>query len=207
MVKQWTRREVITKWRDNIKSNSKAVAFSSSNTHQKDKLASSEYIYICVVCDCYGIGTKPGKRLHNKWLRPHNKRLGVKTCKDFYKQKDLPKQLRNYYKLKGYSDMLLSPSADMIGRGYSWCTTCNYSIHKRDRKKKPPTLSIANGFVIGKCPKLIYPHDKGEVCKFRVELDLIDVLRAMLTPTQTHGYVTAFVGGEHKSIIGHCHFF
>ena len=151
-----------------------------------------------VICDCDGIGTEPRNKLHNKWLRPN---------KDFYKLKDLQKQLRNYYKLKGYSDMLLSPSANIIERGYSWCTTCNYSIHKRDRKKKPPTLSIANGFVIGKCPKLIYPHDKGEVCKFRVELDLIDVLRAMLTPTQTHGYVTAFVGGEHKSIIGHCHFF
>ena len=59
------------------------------------------------------------KRLNKKGLRHHNKRLGVKTYMDFYKLKVLPKELRNYYKLKGYPDMLLSSRTNMNEYGYS----------------------------------------------------------------------------------------
>ena len=140
-------------------------------------------------------------------MRQHNKRLRVKTYIDFYELKDLPKEMLNFYKLNGYPDMLFSPRANMHEYGYSWCAACNDSMHKRDSKKKPPKLLIANGFVIGEFPKLTYTDDNGEVCEFSVESDLTDVMRAMLAPTQTHGYVTAFVGEKHKSIMGHCHFY
>ena len=148
-----------------------------------------------------------GRDLTRRLLRPHNKRLGVKTYKNFYKLKDFPKEMRNYYKLKSNSDMLLSRRADMNECGYSCCTTCNNSMHKRDRKKKPPKLSIANGFVIGKFSKLTFTDNNGEVCDFSVELDLTDVMRAMLPPTQTHGYVMVFMGKKHKSVKGHNQFF
>ena len=89
------------------------------------------------------------ERLNKKRLRHHNKRLGVKMYMDLYKLKDLLKELCNYYKLNGYPDMLLSPRANMNEYGYSCCATCNNSMHKGDPKKKPPKLSIANGFVVG----------------------------------------------------------
>ena len=79
-------------------------------------------------------------------------------------------------------------------------------MHKRDSKKKPPQLSIANGFVIGEFPKLSYTDDDGKVCEFNVESDLTDVMRVMSAPTQMHSCVMSFVGGKHKSIIGHYHF-
>ena len=76
-------------------------------------------------------------------------------------------------------------------------------MHTRYLKKKPPKLSIANGFVIGKFPKLTYTDDNGEACNFNVASDLTNVIHVMLAPTQTHGYVMVFVGGKHKSIMGH----
>ena len=91
--------------------------------------------------------------------------------------------------------------------GYLCCTTCNNAMHKRDSKKKPPKLSIANWCVIGKFSKLTCNNDNGKACEFSVESDLTDVMCTMLAPTRTHGYVMVFVGGKHKSIIGHYHFF
>ena len=162
---------------------------------------------VCVVCDCYIIGTEPVKRLNKKRLRNHNKRLGVKKYKEFYKLKNMQNDLRDYYKVDGFPDMLLSPRANMNTKGYSCCVTCENSMNTRDIKKKPPKLSIANGFVIGEFPKLTYTDDKGHICKFSVESDLSEVMRALLAPTRTHGYVMAFTGGKHKSIMGHYQFF
>ena len=64
---------------------------------------------VCVVCDCYIIGTEPVRRLNKKRLSLHNERLGVENYKKFYKVNDIPKDLSNYYKVKEYPDMLLSP--------------------------------------------------------------------------------------------------
>ena len=80
-------------------------------------------------------------------------------------------------------------------------------MHKKDSKKKPPKLSIVNEFVIGEFPKLKYTNDNGEVCDFSEESDLTDVMRVMLSPTRTYGYVIAFVGEKHKSIMGHYRLF
>jgi len=66
---------------------------------------------------------------------------------------------------------------------YSCCVTCDNSMNKRDSKKKPPKLSIANEFVIGDFPKMEYTDDNGKVCEFNVESDLTEVMRALLAPT------------------------
>ena len=147
------------------------------------------------------------KRLNKKRLRNHNKRLGVEKYKEFYKLKNIQNDLRDYYKVDDFPDMLLSPRANMNTKGYSCCVTCENSMNTRDIKKKPPKLSIANGFVIGEFPKLTYTDDKGHICEFNVESDLSEVMRALLAPTRTHGYVMAFTGGKHKSIMGHYQFF
>ena len=55
-------------------------------------------------------------------------------------------------------------------------------MHKRDGKKKPPKLLISNGFVTGEFSKLTYTDDNGEVCKFSVESDLTNAMRAMVWP-------------------------
>ena len=133
------------------------------------------------------------------WLRHHNNRFWVKTYIDFYKLKVLPKEVCNYQKLKGCLDMLISPRGNVNEYRYSCCAACKKSMYK--------TLSIDNGCVNGKFPKLTYTNDNSKVCKFNVESDLVDVMRALLVHTQPHGYVMVFVGGKHKSIMRHCHFF
>ena len=187
---------------------SKATAAALKYLHQTHiKGTNLHQANVCVVCDCFIIGTEPVRRLNKNRLTPHNERLGVKNYKKYYKLKDMPEDLRNYYKVKEYPDMLLSPRANMNKNGYSCCATCDNSMNKRDKKKKPPKLSIANGFVIGDFPKIQYTDDNGQLCEFSVESDLSEVMRALLAPTRTHGYVMAFTGGKHRSIMGHYQFF
>ena len=187
---------------------SKATAAALKYLHQTHiKGTNLHQANVCVVCDCFIIGTEPVRRLNKNRLTPHNERLGVKNYKKYYKLKDMPEDLRNYYKVKEYPDMLLSPRANMNKNGYSCCATCDNSMNKRDRKKKPPMLSIANGFVIGDFPNIQYTDDNGQLCEFSVESDLSEVMRALLAPTRTHGYVMAFTGGKHRSIMGHYQFF
>ena len=164
---------------------------------------------VCLVCDCFIIGTEPVKRLNKKRLSLHKERLGVENYQKFYKLKELPEDLRNYYKVKDYPAMLLSPRANLNDSGYSCCATCDNSMNKRDRKKKPPKLSIANGFVIGEFSKIEYTDDNGKSCVFNAEdsSQLTEVMRVLLAPTRTHGYVMAFTGGKHRSIMGHYQFF
>jgi len=100
--------------------------------------------------------------------------------------------------------MLLSPRANYLDKkGFTCCTTCQDAMWPSKRNDKPPKFSIANGFVIGEFPKLKYLDDNGIERLFDVEKDLTDVMRALLAPTRTHGYVMAYTGGKHKSIMGH----
>ena len=163
--------------------------------------------HVCVICDCFIIGTETVKRLKGKQLKVHEERLGVQSYKEFYNLRDLPEDLRNYYKLKGFPSMLLSPRSNKTNKGFSCCSTCHEGMRASNKDKKPPKLSIANGFVIGEFPRLTYTDDQGMEHEFDVESDLTDVMRALLAPTRTHGYVMAFTGGKHKSIMGHYQFF
>ena len=158
---------------------------------------------VCVVCDCFIIGTEPVKRLSLVQLKHHQIRLGVTNYEKFYKRKTLSSELRGFYKVKGLPDMLLSPRANKNEKGYSCCRTCHNGMRQSKRDQKPPKLSIANGFVIGEFPKLKYRDDNDIDCEFDVESDLTEVMRALLAPTRSHGYIMAFTGGKHKSIMGH----
>ena len=100
--------------------------------------------------------------------------------------------------------MLLSPRANHVeGKGYSCCATCKNSMTPRYRDKKAPRFSIANGFAIGDFPKLQYVDDNGEIQDFDPEVDLNEVMRALFSPTRTHGFIIAYTGGAHKSLMGH----
>lgn len=141
---------------------------------------------VCVVCDCFIIGTEPVKRLSLVQLKHHKIRLGVTNYEKFYKHKTLSSELRGFYKVKGLPDMLLSPRANKNEKGYSCCRTCHNGMRQSKRDQKPPKLSIANGFVIGEFPKLKYRDDNDIDCEFDVESDLTEVMRALLAPTRSH---------------------
>ena len=71
------------------------------------------------------------------------------------------------------------------------------------RDKKAPKFSIANGFAVGDFPKLQYVDANGEIQDFDPETDLNKVMQALFSPTRTHGFIIAYTGGAHKSIMGH----
>lgn len=104
--------------------------------------------------------------------------------------------------------MLLSPRSNLNeSKGYSCCESCHNSMKPYLRDKKPPKFSIANGFVIGEIPTIKYIDDNGDRQELNVEKDITEVMRALLSPTRTHGYIFGYTGGMHKSIMGHYQFF
>ena len=158
---------------------------------------------VCVICDCFIIGTEEVKILSRQQLLVHEDRLSVKKYEDFYHQKQLPRNLREYYHLSGFPRMLLSPRATKTKKGYTCCEACHSAMAPRFKNQLAPRLSCANGFLIGEFPKLQYVDDKGIIQEFDVETDLTDVMRALLSPTRAHGYIIAYTGGAQKSLMGH----
>ena len=73
--------------------------------------------------------------------------------------------------------------------------------------KKPSKLSIANGFVIGEVPIIKCVDNNGNVQELDIKNDITEVMRALLSPRWTHGYVLGYSEGKHKSIMGHYQFF
>ena len=104
--------------------------------------------------------------------------------------------------------MLLSPDSNFKrGKGYSRCESCLYAMRPSLKDKKPPKLSIANGFVIREVPIIKYVDNNDNEQELDVENDITEVMRALLSPKWTHGYVLGYSGGKHKSIMGHYQFF
>ena len=69
---------------------SKAKAEALKYLHQThNKLTNFHRANVCVVCDCFINGAEAVKRLNKTRLSVHNKRLGVKNYKKFYKLKDI----------------------------------------------------------------------------------------------------------------------
>ena len=164
--------------------------------------------HVCVVCDCFILGTQQLKRLNTKQLKAHENRLSVDRYLSFYNIDEVPTSLRNYYYVSGFPKMLLSPRSNLKkGDGYSCCQSCFTAMRPCLRDKKPPKLSIANGFLIGEIPILKYVDDNGNERELDVEEDINEVTRGLLSPLRTHGYVFGYTGGQHKSIVGHYQFF
>jgi hypothetical protein len=158
---------------------------------------------VCVICDCFIIGTEEVKFLNRNQLVVHEDRLSVNKYEEFYHQQPLPKDLRKYYHLPGFPKMLLSPRATKKNEGYTCCETCHSAMAPRFKDKAVPKFSCANGFLIGEFPMLQYYDAQGILQNFNVETDLTDVMRALLSPTRAHGYIIAYTGGKQKSLMGH----
>ena len=62
-------------------------------------------------------------------------------------------------------------------------------------------------FAIGNFPKLQYVDDNGEIQDFDPEIDLNKVMQTLFSPTRTHGFIIAYTGGAHKSLMGHIQFY
>ena len=121
----------------------------SENTIKKCKTKALKYLHrtldtetgmhhshVCVVCDCFILGTEKLKRLNKLQLRAHEKRLSVDQYMSFHNLKGIPSSLRDHYKVSGFPKMLLSPRSNFEkGKGYSCCESC-FTAMKPSLKEK-----------------------------------------------------------------------
>jgi hypothetical protein len=160
---------------------------------------------VCVICDCFIIGTEVVKSITDYQLQQHKERFSVRKYKEYHHMSpDVEGELDPYYSLWKYYEvpqhegMLLSPRAKKMGPNtWSCCQGCFSSIKPSKIGSKPPRMAIANGFAIGEI----------NIEGIDIHEDVNDVTRAILSPVRSHGYIMAFSGGAHKSIQGHYQFF
>jgi len=165
---------------------------------------------VCIICDCFIMGTDSIRYLLPSVIKEHKHRIGVKSYEAYYKAK-LHKELVEQYHVRNLPGLLLSPRSRLTDRGYVTCSACCQGMRKSNLKTmSPPKFAIANGFVIGSFPEVItFINKDGEVVRraINVEEDINDVLRAYIAPVRPYGYIFAYSGGSHKSVIGHYQYF
>ena len=152
---------------------------------------------VCVICDCFIIGTE-----EIVWLSKDaivNKASYLST--NYYEINTnrglpLPPVLRNQYLIDNddnLKDLLLSPRAHRRGDTFMSCKCCATNI-KRSQSKKPPRFGISNGWVIGYIPRSVVD-------------DIDDLLASMISHVRFFSYVFTYIAGAHKAIKGHHTFF
>ena len=167
---------------------------------------------VCIICDRFIIGTEKINTLTPDQISQHSHRLSVKTYESSYGH-ELKLELRKQYQMNcnGLKDLLLSHrSRKYWGRGYATCAGCALGMRSNlTTKKTPPKFAIANGFVIGSFPPEIeFINKEGETVIRKIkDNELTDLLKAMMAPVRTYGYVFAYSEGSQKSIKGNFHFF
>jgi hypothetical protein len=167
---------------------------------------------VCIICDCFVIGTERIRKLKEWEIREHGHRLSCESYEKYHNI-EMDTELRNQYSVNGLPGLLLSPRSRKDNDGYIACSSCYNSMRPKDKKKKhPPKFSIANGFVIGTFPKkikIVSGPRAGEFREINVEddNDVSEVLRALVSPVRPYGYVFAYTAGQHESISGHYQFF
>lgn len=167
---------------------------------------------VCVVCECFIIGTEEIHYLSGRELKEHKISLGVDSFEKYYNI-DLPRQLQNEYKVSGLDGLLLSPKTTVTSRGYSTCNSCyNHLKHTKNTRNSPPPNAIANGFVTGTFPnriRITSGPDAGHYRDINVEddNDVSEVMRALISPVRPYGYVFAYTAGHHQKIEGHYQFY
>ena len=193
------------------KTKKQALKFLHRNqVHNTDTTSPKEYTaHVCVICDDFIIGTEKVKMLSKAQIKAHSQRLSLDEFEKFY-QIQLPDWLVEQYTVSGLKGLLLSPRAPKIRSKYVTCLNCYNNMSPLQIDKAPPKMSIANGFLIGRVPKLTYHYEENGIRRSRtidIEEDKHDILRVMLSSKRPFGYVFAFTGGRHKAISGHYQFF
>ena len=153
---------------------------------------------ICVICDCFIIGTEEIIWLSKDAIK--NKTSYLSTS--YYESNAgrghaFPAHLRNQYLIEDdddLKDLLLSPRAHRRGNTFMSCKCCSTNI-KRKSSDKPPRFGITNGWVIGYIPRSV------------LNGDIDDLLAAMISHVRYFRYVFSYIAGAHKSIKGHHTFF
>jgi hypothetical protein len=155
---------------------------------------------VCIICDCFIIGTETIHKRTKEDIGAHSERFGVKSYEEYY-QTTLKAKMKKQYQVQGLQDMLLSPRSRKYPDGYATCSVCYTKMQPQMASKRtPPKFAIANGSVIGSFPQEIkFFNKKGQRVTRKVEDDeLTDTLKAMVAPLRLYGCVFTYSGGAQK---------
>jgi hypothetical protein len=164
---------------------------------------------VCIICDCFIIGTETIHKLTKEDIGVQSGRLGVKNYEECY-QTTLKAEAKKQYQVQGLQDMLLSPRSRKYADGYTTCSVCYTGMQPQMAyKKTPPKFGIANGFIIGSFPQEIKFFNKEcqRVTRKVDDDELTDTLKAMVASLRPYGCVFAYSGGAQKSLRGNYQFF
>ncbi|KAL7493250.1 hypothetical protein ACHAWT_002306 [Skeletonema menzelii] len=163
---------------------------------------------VCVVCDRFIIGEEKVHQISKQRLEQNRSRLSVQSYEEFYGS--MHPLLIDQYVVEDLAGMLLSPRSYRDGDNFECCSTCFASTKQSvaNKSDKPPKHAIANGFAIGHLPSVLFI--KGEDEPRVVDLHegkLSDLMCAAISTQRSLGYVFAFTGGAHQSVMGNFTFF
>jgi hypothetical protein len=157
---------------------------------------------VCIICDCFIVGTETIHKLTKEDIGTHSERLGVKSYEEYY-QTALKAEVKKQYQVQGLQDMLLSPQLWKYPDGYATWSACYTRMQpKMASKKTSPKFAIANGFVKGSfLQEIKFFNKEGQRVTRKVEDDeLTDTLKAMVAPLRPYGCVFAYSRGAQKSL-------
>ncbi len=96
---------------------------------------------VCIICDCFIIGTETIHKLTKEDIGAHSGRLGVKSYEEYY-QTALKVKVKKQYQVQGLQDMLLSPRSRNIlmitPSVLSVTPECNHRWHPRELLQNLP---------------------------------------------------------------------
>ena len=147
---------------------------------------------VCVVCDCFIIGTEKVCWLKEEQLQ--QKSAILSTCYlESNAGKKLPSDLRDQYKIFGnetLSDLLLSPRAHSQDGSFMACEICHRNIAYTN-SDFPPKFAISNGCCIGKVPNDI------------IDGEVSEILESSVARIRIFANIYSYNAGAHKAIKGH----
>ena len=123
----------------------------------------------------------------------------------------MPLELVKQYEVDTFPGPLLSPRASKWDNKHEACSIFMNGIKPNMiNRDNPPRHAIANGFVIGHIPKLVYTKTaNGGNAYESTTIDdkrLSDVVCSFLSPTRAFEYIFTYTGGTHRSICGNYSF-
>ena len=184
----------------------KGIAF-ATRTRRKD---GNHQASVCVICDRCIIGTETIHSMSKERILLNQVRISVKSYEEHYGE-ELNTTVVKQYEVADLPGLLLSPRSYREDDNFETCSSCFESMKpsKAQDSKKPPKHAIANGFVIGHIPnRLIVEDEDLRQCKDDLTIDQIsDIMGAAVSRQRPYGFIFAFLGGAHQSIMGQFSFF
>ena len=167
---------------------------------------------VCVICDRFITGVEKVYMISKDIILQNKARISVQAFEAHFGMILNPIVVEQYQvddiDLHG---ILLSPRAFNDDNGYECCESCRDAMRPSKQENAgthPPKHAIANGFVIGHIPQILWIDGEDEPRRSGLtDESFNDAMRVALSLQRPYGFIFAFTGGAQQSIMGQYSFF